>query len=111
MRRFFIFILLLMCFVFAGMIKENSANFASAVNIGADSDVKMQLSNFSLDKFLQDVKGRVMFCEEVGGSQVYYIYANNIKPCAYVRGVRINAQVSINGENVYIGYPLIKGSF
>lgn len=66
---------------------------------------------FDLYAFLKKHSAKQVFTETFKGGVNYYAYSPRIKYCKYIRGEKINLQVSVTENCITLGSPIIYGSF
>ena len=72
--------------------------------------IKIELGQFSLEKFLEEFSAKVVFIEEISEGVSYYAFSKKIKYRKKIRGKTVNLQIFV-GESVTVGTPIICGSF
>ena len=126
MRKFFLFTLLLVCFLFAGVIKNDlmlcvftKQNY-SLVNYTLNSSLHAlsygeticaEREAFNLNAFLTEFNAQDVLEEDVCDRTIIYAYSNKLSNYVYVQGKKVNLQIAICDDDVRIGYPLIMGAF
>ena len=66
--------------------------------------------SFDLDGFLKQVRGRVVFTEELSDSVNYYCTAD-LPYSVTVNGHRINLHICVRADSVKAGSPIIFGGY
>lgn len=66
---------------------------------------------FNLEEFLDDFSAKVLLVEQTDSTISYYAYSKKIKYLQVIKGLKINLHVAISGDMVYLGSPVIYGSF
>ena len=127
MRKFFLFCLFVVCFLYAGFVKENLAtlHFDNAKDYSITNYIKTNtnlalvygqtistdINNIDINAFLCDINANIKEEQTLCDRHIVYAYSNVLKDFVYVNGARVNLQISVDEDRVYIGYPLIMGSF
>lgn len=128
MRRFFLLCLFIVCFLVAGELKSDlfSAKFDGVreyelasyvlsdkkdIALVYGQTISTKVYNFDKDVFLSSMGAQSVQSQEVCDRNIIYAYSPKLASFVYVKGVKVNLQISIDEENVRIGYPLIMGSF
>ena len=121
MRKFFLFCLFVVCFLFAGFAKQNlnpmlfdlnnnSLHYCNQTLVYGQT-ICTQKNNFNLNEFLNNSNTNIVQKDVLCDRSIIYAYCNKLDKYVYVAGKRVNLQVSVDNDYVYIGYPLITGSF
>lgn len=88
----------------------NRLEYCFSINVfGEECSVKKE--NFDLQEFLDDFSARIVLVEYTESGTSYYAYSNKVKYLQVIKGQKINLHVAISGDMVYLGSPVIYGSF
>lgn len=88
----------------------NRLEYCFSINVfGEECSVKKE--NFDLQEFLDDFSARIVLVEHTESGTSYYAYSNKVKYLQVIKGQKINLHVAISGDMVYLGSPVIYGSF
>lgn len=93
-----------------GLKKVNSLEFLFVGEIKGESCI-IEMDNFKLNEFLDQMKAEIVFEREIDGVKSYYCYSNKIKYQKRVEGQVINLQIATTNKFVKVGSPIIYGSF
>lgn len=71
----------------------------------------VQKENFNIDKFLEVFSAEIVAIEQGEEGISVYAYSKNIKYLQTIKGKKVNLHVAIGKEQVFLGSPIIYGSF
>ena len=134
MRRFFLFCLLVACFLCSGFLKDASLSISSkgiekvndlisvvisSTNRLTDIDLEdyyhqtLNLKNdqITLSQITEQLDLEIITDKVIEDRKIITGYSPKLMKFVYLGGERINVQISISTDDVRIGYPLILGSF
>ena len=66
---------------------------------------------FNIDEFLDKFNAQILFSEQTENETIYYARSNSVKYSRVVNGQRVNLQIVIAKEKVFLGSPIVYGSF
>lgn len=93
-----------------GLKVVDSTEFLFTNGIKGES-CQIEISEFSLIDFLNEMNAKIVFEKQIDGAKSYYCYSNDIKYQKIVEGQIVNLQVVLKNEFVKVGSPIIYGSF
>ncbi len=92
------------------MKKVNAIEYLFYTDVFGEA-CEIDRENFDLEKFLLQFDAKLIFSERFDGGESYYAYSKNTKYSRVVNGKRISLQIAVSKDKVYLGSPIIYGSF
>lgn len=133
MRKFFLFCLLIVCFLCCGFLKDGKLNILvdnetrvnDSVLLSAQSfstysldledyynkDLKLNKQQLSLTQIEEQLGLKIVSNIELENRKVITAFTQKLRNFIYLNGEKINIQISLSENEIKIGYPLILGSF
>ena len=87
------------------------SNFGDVIIENSGDDYLVKIDGCNYEEIVKLLNVEVHDCSEIADRVIIEGYTSRFKKYCIVDGLKTNIQMSVNGDEVLIGYPLIKGSF
>lgn len=117
MRKYFAIILLFSLVVLSYFNVKNLANVVNTNNISIDNIENNSSSNImffkidELDNIINSLGLEIHSKNYVSDRLIIEGYSQKLSNYVVVNNLKTNIQISVDGEKIIVGYPLIKDSF
>ena len=88
----------------------NRLNYCFYINVYGE-ECSIRKKGFNLEEFLDKFSAQLIFVEQTENTVSYYAYSKKIKYLQIIKGQKINLHVAVDDDMVYLGSPVIYGSF
>lgn len=90
--------------------EANEIEYLFSLNVFGEG-CRVEKNEFNLSEFLQDFSAEIVKQENIQDVTCVYAYSKKVKYLQIIDGKKVNLHVAITNDGIYLGSPIIYGSF